>query len=223
MIQEIKKKIEDYGLLLETDLKFPSIVGFVTGEKIKGTWWGHKKGHEIFSISRKIRDKDDILVVKLISGKVTYIHKRLWTDLISILIAKENWQVDKLSTDGNRALKLVERSGTIRADHLEAETRNQFKKKDFYKAINEIEKVLLIYCNEVHTEKGSHSRLLKTWNQFLKEKGLKLTGQSDILAAKIHIDKIVAELNAKYDSKATLPWWTKRTKIGVISPTIKVI
>jgi len=209
MTQEIKKKIEDYGLLLEADSGFPSIVGLVTGEKIKGSWWGHRKGHEIFSISRKIRDEEDILVIKLISGKVTYVHKRLWTDLITILMVKENWQIDKLSNNGKKVLELVERAGVIRADNLESETKNQLNKRDLNKAINEIEKGLLIFCNEVHTEKGYHAKLLKTWNHFLKEKALKFNRQTDIVAAKENIDKIVAELNTKFDSKARLPWWTK--------------
>jgi len=208
MTQEILKKIEDYGLLLEADPDFPSIVGLVTGEKIKGSWWGHRKGHEIFSISRKVRDEEDILVIKLISCKVTYVHKRLWTDLISILIVKENWQIDNMSNNGKKVLELVERVGVIRADNLESETKNKFNKKDLNKAINEIEKGLLIFCNEVHTEKGYHAKLLKTWYHFLNEKGLKFDGQTDIVAAKENIDKIVAELNTKFDSKARLPWWT---------------
>ena len=209
MTQEIKKKIEDYGLLLEADPDFPSIVGLVTGEKIKGSWWGHRKGHKIFSISRKIRDEADILVIKLISGKVTYVHKRLWTDLISIFIAKQNWQIGKMSKNGKRILELVEKAGVIRADNMETQTTNKFNKIDLNKAINEIEKGLLIFCNEVHTEKRYHVKLLKTWNHFLKEKSITISGQKDIVAAKENIDKIVAELNTKFDSTARLPWWTK--------------
>ncbi len=151
--QEIKKKIESYGFLLEADPDFPSIVGLVTGEKIKGSWWGHRKGHEIFSISRKVRDEEDILVIKLISGKVTYVHKRLWTDLISILIVNKNWKIEKLSNNGKKVLELVERAGVIRADNLESETKNEFNKKDLNKSINEIEKGLFIFCNDVNTEK----------------------------------------------------------------------
>jgi len=92
---------------------------------------------------------------------------------------------------------------------LESEIKTQFNKKKLIKAVNEIEKGLLVFCIEVHTEKGSHSKLLKTWSHFLKEKGLKLNGQPDILAAKENIDKIVTELNTKFDSKAKLPWWAK--------------
>jgi len=209
MKQEIKEKLEDYGLLLEADLDFPSIVELVTGEKIKGSWWGHRKAQEIFSFSRKVRDEEDVLVIKLISGKVTYIHKRLWPDLMTILIAKENWQIDILSNNGKKVLELVERAGVIRADHLESETKNQINRKDLKKAINEIEKGLLVYCNEVHTERGSHSKLLKSWDHFIKEKELKINRQLDILASKKSLDKIVVELNAKFRSNAKLPWWTK--------------
>jgi len=128
-----------------------------------------------------------------------------------ILIAKENWQTDKLSNNGKKVLELVERAGVIRADNLESETKNKFIKKDLNKSINEIEKRLLIFCNEVHTEKGNHAKLLKTWNHFLKEKALKFNEQPDIVAAKENIDKIVAELNTKFDCKARLPWWNKKS------------
>lgn len=210
MTQKIKRKIEEYGLLLEADPDFPSIVGMVTGEKVKGSWWGHRKGNEIFSISRQIRDDDDILLTKLISGKVTYVHKRLWNHLLTILIDKENWQVKNMSTNGENILKLIEEVGAIRADHLELETRNQLSRKDLNKAINEIEKRLLIFSNEVHTEKGTHSKQLKSWNHFIKEKDLELTRNPSALSSKQTIDSIVVELNNKFNSKAKLPWWTQR-------------
>jgi hypothetical protein len=36
-----------------------------------GSWWGHAKGHEIFWLTRAVRDSGDVLVCRLVGGKVT--------------------------------------------------------------------------------------------------------------------------------------------------------
>jgi hypothetical protein len=53
----------------------------VAGGPIKGSWWGHPKGQEIFRLAEAVEDSGDVLVCKLIEGKVTYVHRRLWPAL----------------------------------------------------------------------------------------------------------------------------------------------
>lgn len=62
----------------------PSLAETVAGESIRGSWWGHPKGHEIFSLSRAIRDWREVLVCRVVSGKVTYVHRRLWPALVRL-------------------------------------------------------------------------------------------------------------------------------------------
>src|SRR6478672_11086794 len=45
-------------------------------------WWSHPKSHEIFAVTRAVRDSDDILVCRLIKGKITFVHRRLWPALV---------------------------------------------------------------------------------------------------------------------------------------------
>ena len=48
-----------------------------------GNWWAHPKGNDIFLLSRAIRSSSDVLVCRLVDGKITYIHRRLWPALVS--------------------------------------------------------------------------------------------------------------------------------------------
>ena len=61
-----------------------SLAQMVIGEPVKGSWWAHPKGNEIFRLSRAIRASSDILVCRLVDGKITYIHRRLWPALVKL-------------------------------------------------------------------------------------------------------------------------------------------
>ena len=48
----------------------PSLAEAIAGEPIRGSWWGHAKSHAIFDIINGIVDSDEVLVCKLVDGKV---------------------------------------------------------------------------------------------------------------------------------------------------------
>jgi hypothetical protein len=97
---EAIKFVEKHGVVLESARgPVPSLVDAVVGEKMRGSWWGHPKGGEIFALTRCLRSSRDILVCRLINGKVTYVHRRLWPALI---------RLDKhLSANGLTAIREV--------------------------------------------------------------------------------------------------------------------
>src|SRR5207302_3602205 len=90
----LKKALEKYGLLLLQDKKLPSAVGIITGEQVSGSWWSHPRANEIF---RKLQALDVVLTVKLIAGKVTFVHKRLQPSVAAVGRAREPWQMRVLS------------------------------------------------------------------------------------------------------------------------------
>ena len=51
---------------------------------MSGTWWSHARGREIFAATRAVRAATDILVCRLIDGKVTFVHRRLWPALVRL-------------------------------------------------------------------------------------------------------------------------------------------
>ena len=62
----------------------PSLAEAIAGELIRGSWWAHPKGKDIFLCSRTIRKSADVLVCRLVGGKVTYVHRRLWPALVRL-------------------------------------------------------------------------------------------------------------------------------------------
>jgi hypothetical protein len=77
--------VERLGVSLESGKgPVPSLAALIAGETIRGNWWGHPKGREIFVATRAIRDSRDVLVCRLIDGKVTFVHRRLWPALVRL-------------------------------------------------------------------------------------------------------------------------------------------
>ena len=62
----------------------PNLAEAVAGEPIRGSYWGHPRGDEIFGLTRAIRASKQILVCRLVKGKVTYVHARLWPALVRL-------------------------------------------------------------------------------------------------------------------------------------------
>jgi hypothetical protein len=62
----------------------PSLAQVVAGEPLRGSWWAHPKGNDIFLLSRAIRRSPDVLVCRLVGGKITYVHRRMWPALVRL-------------------------------------------------------------------------------------------------------------------------------------------
>jgi hypothetical protein len=75
--------IRQHGVVLEAAHgRVPSLAEAIAGEPVRGSWWSHPKSQEIFAVTRAIRDSDDVLVCRLVKGKVTFVHRRLWPALV---------------------------------------------------------------------------------------------------------------------------------------------
>jgi hypothetical protein len=73
------------GITLESGRgPVPSLAQTIAGEVIRGSWWAHPKGHTIFVCSRAIRESKEVLICRLVGGKVTYVHRRLWPALVRL-------------------------------------------------------------------------------------------------------------------------------------------
>ena len=71
-----------HGMVLESGRgPISSLAEAVAGEPVRGSWWGHDKSHEIFAATQAVRASPEVLVCRLVQGKVTYVHRRLWPAL----------------------------------------------------------------------------------------------------------------------------------------------
>lgn len=75
----------------------PNLAEAVAGEPIRGSWWGHRRGSEIFQALNAISDSDDVLCFRLVEGKLTFVHRRLWAPLVRL--------VDELGREPLTAIK----------------------------------------------------------------------------------------------------------------------
>ncbi len=74
--------VAKHGVVLEAARgPVPSLLEAALGHRPRGSWWGHPRGKEFFRLTRAVRASRDVLVCRLVSGKVTYVHCRLWPAL----------------------------------------------------------------------------------------------------------------------------------------------
>jgi hypothetical protein len=62
----------------------PSVAEAVAGEPIIGSWWAHPKGKAIFAALSEIDDSPDVRCFKLVDGKVTFAHRKVWPALVRL-------------------------------------------------------------------------------------------------------------------------------------------
>ena len=75
----------EQGMLLESARgPIPNVAELVAGEPIRGSWWGHPSSHDIFEVLNALADSPDVIRTRLVNGKVTLIHRRLWPALIRL-------------------------------------------------------------------------------------------------------------------------------------------
>jgi hypothetical protein len=79
------KFVEKHGIVLASARgAVPSVAEAVVGEPIVGSWWAHPKGRAIFAALSELDDSPDVRCFKLIDGKVTLVHRRLWPALVKL-------------------------------------------------------------------------------------------------------------------------------------------
>jgi hypothetical protein len=80
---EALRFVHDHGaVLVAAKGPLPRLAEAIAGEPIKGSWWAHPRGREIFAILQELGDSPDILVCRLVNGHITLVHRRLWPALV---------------------------------------------------------------------------------------------------------------------------------------------
>jgi hypothetical protein len=95
--------VKRHGVVLQAARgPVPSLAEAIAGGPIRGSWWGHPKGHEIFRVAEAVSDSDDVLVCKLVEGKFTYVHRRLWPALVKLASRFRKSQLVKVWNEHTR-------------------------------------------------------------------------------------------------------------------------
>jgi hypothetical protein len=105
----------------------PNVAQLVAGETISGSWWGHPDSHEIFRVINTIADSPDVARMRLVNGKITLVHRRLWPALLrlaarfnddALLVVRE----EHTATGAHRTTKVPLRDWVPAEVRLEADT-----------------------------------------------------------------------------------------------------
>jgi hypothetical protein len=147
------------GLLLKQDKSIPNVVGIITGESLRTSWWSHPKSRLIFSVLTSLADDPRVQFAKLLDRKDTLIHASLWPALLAVGSSREQWQLDGLSASAAILLKRIDRGRT------EVSTTGAVAK--------ELQVRLLGAAREVHTDSGRHELLVESWPAWSRRVGCK--------------------------------------------------
>lgn len=183
----ILETLSNAGLLLVQDKRLLNVVTLLTGEAISKSWWSHPKGRLIFAVMSDLSEHPDVLFSKLLNGKVTLVHRRLWPAFLTAALANEPWQTRGLSSRGQQLLALLKESkGPIKSSGP---------------AVKELEVRLLAHTRQVHTESGRHELLIEPWtiwSQRVRVKPLR-----SLSRAKEKLEQAAQAIGAR---RSALPW-----------------
>ena len=83
--EEAIRFIETHGVVLEAAHgPVPCLAEEIAGERIRGSWWSHPKAHTIHLLTGDIRNSNLVHVCRLVGGKVTLVHRRLWPAIVRL-------------------------------------------------------------------------------------------------------------------------------------------
>jgi hypothetical protein len=143
-----------------------------------------------YRVAMQLRDHPDVLTIKLVSGKITFIHRPLWPAIYCIGVAREPWQMRGLSKDGVALLRQVDRDGKLLSSG---------------DVVRELEARLLVHAQSVHTERGFHRKHVQTWKSWADSVQLGAVALAPA-EGKVQVEAAVARLNRQFSARGTLPW-----------------
>ena len=101
------------GVLLQSARgRTPSLAELVAGAPIRGSWWSHPRSHEIFEAINRARSSPAIVATRLVGGKVTLVHRRLWPPLVRLVDRLDAGALDALEEEhtasgAHRAIRIA--------------------------------------------------------------------------------------------------------------------
>jgi hypothetical protein len=189
-VSRVLAALGDNGLLLKQDKTFPNVVGILTGESLRTSWWSHPKARLIFSVLSELADHPDVLFTKLLYRKDTLVHRSLWPAVLAVGSARNQWQVQGLSVDAKHLLERLGRGGgPVRGVGA---------------PVKELERRLLVTTQEIHTESGRHEMALESWLEWSRRVGC--TAIQSVPRARKALEDAAVRLGAPLTS---LPWSTR--------------
>ena len=118
LFDKVFLQLREVGFLLLTDPSLPTVSRLVADTPVRGSWWSHQSAQQIFTVSEMLEDHPDVLIVKLISEKVTFVHRDLWGHIYSIGVAREDWQLKNMTPGAKQLLEALDAERCLQTNKL---------------------------------------------------------------------------------------------------------
>lgn len=185
LTEKVLSEFEQLGLLLLQDPQLTCVASLIVGEAVKGSWWSHSAARDIYAAETVLTDHPDTLVLKLVHGKVTFLHRPLWPALLTVALAGEPWQYQQLPPEATTLLDHINTQGPVTGSPNTKilETR------------------LLAHGQETHTPTGRHTIRLESWLSWAER--VNCTPEGSLLQAKDNLEEAVRRIGGDADA---FPW-----------------
>jgi hypothetical protein len=88
--------LRQHGAMLQAGRgPLPSLAEAIAGEPIRGSWWGHPAGKLIYRVLEELYESPEVISCKLVEGKVTLIHRRLWPAILRLVPQRRGPALDR--------------------------------------------------------------------------------------------------------------------------------
>jgi hypothetical protein len=156
----------------------------------------------IYDVLKRLDKNPDVLKAKLVGGKVTYMHRKLWPAIFALGTSGEPWQRKGLSRTGKLLLAKVTDQGMLETTRLPGYAS---RSKLIGAAARDLERRLLVYGEDFHTSSGAHAKRLLTWQKWADREGFSGTPIKPS-QAKARLEQVVDEMAGSADFRKLLPW-----------------
>jgi hypothetical protein len=201
-------RFAEAGLMLRADARLPSVATMVAGGPIAGSWWSHPLAHPIYDVCQELAHHPDVLIVKLVGGKVTYLHRRLWAPLLAVGTSGAPWQRRGLSAPARALARRVAARETLRLDELRP--GRAAPRGAVGAAARELETRLAVYSEDVHTDRGAHTKRLESWRHWSGRAGP--VGALSAEAGEVELERAVRSYAGDAWRASLVPWAAARAR-----------
>ncbi len=195
--------LDEHGLLVDSDAVLPNAASIIIGEPVRGSWWGHPRGGEIYNTLTEFHADPAVLTAPLIDGKATAVHRRLWPAFLAAATAVDAWQTAGLAESALELFAEVTRHGEVRLDAVA--TPGTPEARQAAKDARGLERGLLVAGWSLHTERGAHTKCLATWERWT---AMVAYAPSEPLPAdaREQMNAVLVRLNERFGATARFRW-----------------
>jgi hypothetical protein len=196
-------RLQHWGLMLASDKALPSFPRLVVERNVSGSWWGDPEANLIYESARRFADHPDVIHVVLVSGKLTYLHKRLAPALVAVALDDADWKFAGLSRPARAIWERLNQEPRLYADEPGLPTTD-VKQNGHW--MRELEGRLLCAGGNVHTPRGSHAKYAVRWEDWISERRLAKPQISPQTGMR-RLDECLDRLNLEFGGHGKMPWW----------------